>query len=168
MRGWIGFLFVWAVLAMAGSAYQTVKERPALSRVKHYNAPLEPIKPFYVFTRAFADSIVVAGADADTVHTKENAVDHRYVRRLLVELLGYLPSNQRPMPEVITLEYREPPTPAEIRRQQAEQLQREADRLERAEKLRSEVERAIAWLDSAGVGEPAVGGEGPKQAEDGE
>ena len=162
MKGWFGVLLVWAVLAMVGSAYQMTRWRCPVSMVKHYSAPLEPIKPFYVFTRAFADSIVVAGAD--TIQTKENAVDSRYVRRLLIELLSYLPANDRPEPRAVTLEYREPPTPAQRLRAEAEQLQRQADRLEYAEELRNDVERAIAWLDSAGAATPAVGAEGPEAA----
>lgn len=155
MRGWIAVLLVWLVMAMAGFAYQMVEGRPALCAVKHYGtSSLEPIRPFYVFTRAFADSIVVASPD--TICATENTMDRRYIRRLLVELLTYLPANKRPEPVLGDLLYRLPPTPAQELRREAEQLQRQADRLERAEKLRAEVEQAISWLDSTGSDSDAV------------
>lgn len=101
-------------------------------------------------------------AVTDTAAAKETTVDLRYVRRLLIELSGFLPANNRP--EIRwsdNLVYHPPPTPAQELRRQADDLRRQADRLERAGQLRAEVEQAIAWLDSAGSrqAETAEGGE---------
>lgn len=85
-----------------------------------------------------------------TTAPKEEPVDMdmRYIRRLLVELIEYLPGNEAPGIRSVTSEYRPPPTPAQELHQQAEELERKAQRLEAAERLRHQVEQAIGYLDT--------------------
>ena len=66
----------------------------------------------------------------------EVLMDMRYIRRLLVELLEYLPYNDAPHVTTQPLIYLQPPTPAQELRRQAEDLERRAQRLENVERLR--------------------------------
>ena len=78
-------------------------------------------------------------------------MDLHYIRRLLVELLEYLPSNKAPEIRAMTLECRFLPTPAQELHQQAEELEWQAQRLEAAERLRKQVEQAIGYLVTVSV-----------------
>lgn len=120
---------------------------------------VKPIQQYTTFSReVFAQEPIpmlsgtLLSETPDTLgQPPEVLMDMRYIRRLLVELLGYLPRNESSRLGTITLEYRPPPTPAQELRQQAEDLERQAQCLERAEQLRKEVEQAIAYLDTVSV-----------------